>query len=187
MKKLPIVWLLLTSSVVAAEPSKEAIFSCLLGRSISPQTSLVEFAGNEILTQDNYQPGYEASYYFQVEGIDIGFAQNGKKVALIYDGSLYSLKNARLVLGTKVKPSSFAPDLADWSQVRDRSGEYLCVSFNFEGLGRSGSFQYVRGGYLLSLSNEKRSRELFFVTADTSRYAGKEASGNAPASPAGEK
>lgn len=65
----------------------------------------------------------------------------------------------------------FAPSLADWSMVMDGKERYLCVSFNFEGLGRSGNFQNVRGGYLLSISPAKGSQRLFFGTENTKAYS----------------
>ena len=40
----------------------------------------------------------------------------------------------------------------------DGKERYLCVSFNFEGLGRSGNFQNVRGGYLLASKLEAFGR-----------------------------
>lgn len=53
----------------------------------------------------------------------------------------------------------------------DGKERYLCVSFNFEGLGRSGNFQNVRGGYLLSISPAKGSQRLFFGTENTKAYS----------------
>jgi hypothetical protein len=44
-------------------------------------------------------------------------------------------------------PSTFTLTLTDWSMVKQGSHRYLCVNFNFDGLGRSGSFQKVHGLY----------------------------------------
>jgi hypothetical protein len=50
--------------------------------------------------------------------------------------------------------------LADWSLIQENGKQYLCVSDQFDGVGRSGSFQKARYGYLLETA--KKGRLFFF-------------------------
>jgi hypothetical protein len=78
-------------------------------------------------------------------------------------GKLYRLSKA-IALGEVhgIKPGEFDPALAQWSIATEGAQQYFCVSFNFDGLGRSGSFQNVLGGYLLNT----RTKEMYFVVRD---------------------
>ena len=76
--------LLVAPSVQAVEPSKAAIYSCLLGRSISPTVALSELPAHDILSQDDYRYGYNARYYFKVGGKDIGYAEKGDRYGIIF-------------------------------------------------------------------------------------------------------
>lgn len=165
--------LIVAQSVQAVEPSNAVIYSCLLGRPTSPTVTLNELPTNEILSQDDYRAGYNATYYFKANGKEIGYARNGTQFGIIYAGHIYPANTAKNLLNTNIPPSDFDPSLAEWSTIIDTHGQYLCASFNFGGLGRSGSFQAVRGGYLLSISAKKRSTKLFFVVANTGRYTDK--------------
>lgn len=165
--------LLVTPHVQAAEPSRAAIYSCLLGRSISPTVTLDELPTHEILSQNDYRSGYNATYYFKVGGKDIGYAEKGDRYGIIFAHDIHMANTAKLLIDTTVQPTAFNPSLADWSKISDATGQYLCASFNFEGLGRSGSFQRVRGGYLLSMQAAKHSRKLFFVVANIDPYTEK--------------
>jgi hypothetical protein len=171
-------WILLccligAQSVQAAEPSNAVIYSCLLDRPTSPTVTLNELPTNEILSQDDYRAGYNATYYFKANGKEIGYAKNGTQFGIIYAGHIYPANTAKNLLNTKTPPRDFEPSLADWSTITDTTGQYLCASFNFEGLGRSGNFQAVRGGYLLSISAKKGTQKLFFAVANTGGYPGK--------------
>ena len=46
----------------------------------------------------------------------------------------------------------FNPYEAIWGEAREGSKSYICATFNFDGLGKSGSFQSVRGLYLIERS-----------------------------------
>jgi hypothetical protein len=139
------------------------IRGCLATRATSPNVVLRELPTNEVLSQDDYKSGYAAPFYFKAERQDIGYAVRGNGAALIFSSRLYPLASAKAVLGTTMAPSTFNPNLSDWSTVGESRGRYLCVSFNLDGLGRSGSFQNVRGGYLLSITG---TRKLYFAVTN---------------------
>ncbi|GFZ95955.1 hypothetical protein GCM10011408_15340 [Dyella caseinilytica] len=119
---------------------------------------------HEIVEQDDYAQGFDAPYTFQYKGGDAGYAKRKSDLALIYMGKLYRLSSA-MPLGDNhgVKPSSFTPYLAHWSIVQQGTQQYFCVSFNFDGLGQSGDFQYVHGGYLLNT----QTKELYYSVRHT--------------------
>jgi hypothetical protein len=100
---------------------------------------------------------------FKYRHADMGYAERKDEKALIFFGKLYRLSKA-VPLGDnhRVKPSEFEPSLADWSFVEEGRQNFFCVSFNFSGLGQSGDFQNIRGGYLLNL----KTKNLYFAIRD---------------------
>lgn len=158
-----------SSNALAAPPSKEAIYSCLLAYSVAPSVRVVELPTKEINVEEGYRAGYDAKFFIRHAGKDIGYAEKGNSAAIIYSGRLYTLTSAQPLLGTTEHPNEFDPYLSDWSQVRDRTGRYLCVSFPTGILGQSGGFQKVRSGYLLAI-DEKPARTLYFAIANTDHY-----------------
>ncbi|MBE1162210.1 hypothetical protein [Dyella acidiphila] len=96
----------------------------------------------------------------EYKGAEVGYAKGKSGRALIYSGKLYRLSKAVPVGDNHgIEPSVFTPSLAEWSIAREGQQHYFCVSFNFDGLGQSSSFQGVRGGYLLNL----QTRVLYFA------------------------
>ena len=62
-------------------------------------------------------------------------------------------------------PAEFSPALASWSKVKNAGGTFLCVNFNFDGLGHSGSFQKFKGAYLLGMGRGKD--KLYYIEGNT--------------------
>lgn len=162
----------ISSDTLATPPSKAAIYSCLLAYSVAPAVRVTELQTKEINVEDGYRAGYDAKFFIRQAGKDIGYAQKGNSAAIIYSGRLYMLASARVLLGTTEPPSEFDPYLAEWRQVSDRTGRYLCVSFPTGELGQSGSFQKVRSGFLLAINGNPAGR-LYFVIANTDSYVKK--------------
>nr|WKF60148.1 hypothetical protein HUO10_004660 [Paraburkholderia busanensis] len=150
----------------AASPSENLIESCLQAHSTAPSITIHDIAQDTVLQEDNYAPGFNATYIFKYKGADVGYANGKRDQALIYSGKLYPLsKSIPLDNGKPVKYSEFNPALAQWSLAKEGRQRYLCVGFNFDGLGQSGSFQNVYGGYLLNLNN----KNLYFAVRDVRR------------------
>jgi len=162
MRLLLIALAFVVSGVFAAEPSEAVVKSCLRGEAVSTKVSYRALPNQEVLSQDNYKPGYNAIYYVEIGGNEIGYAEGVNKQAIIYADRLYPLESAIVIKsdGIQLKATQFNPNLAEWGQIREQKNHYLCVSFNFDGLGRSGSYQKVRGGYLLDMG--KRNRKLYY-------------------------
>ncbi len=153
---------LFANHVHAEPPSENVVTACLQGETIG-QAKWIEISTNEVNLDDNFLEGYKATL-FKVNGRHIGYAEKGRQAALVWDTSIIPLKNA-LVLGKPSKlPTEFSPLLADWSLMKQGSQRFMCVNFNFDGLGRSGSFQKVHGLYLLSIPKSKNIKPpLFYI------------------------
>jgi hypothetical protein len=53
--------------------------------------------------------------------------------------------------------------LAMWGYVHEGKQRLLCVNFNFDGIGRSGSFQNVHGLYLMPIrASKKKKPDLYY-------------------------
>lgn len=155
--------LIMSGADCAAQPNESIVNSCLRAETIVPSVTVVSLSADEITREDKYVDGFDALYKFEYRGSDVGYAENKKYQALIYLGKLYRLSMAR-PLGDShgIKPGPFNPALAQWSIASRNNKEFFCVSFNFDGLGRSGNFQNVRGGYLLDAA----TKSLYFVVRD---------------------
>ena len=156
MRRLWVLMLAFAGCARAQVPTDDVVNSCLLARPTQSTVVVEVLPTQEILTQDDYRPGYNASYYFKVKGKDVGYAEHGGQDAIIFEGKLHPLRTAAPLSAAASMPQAFSPSLADWLMVRGKEGQYLCVSFNFDGIGRSGSFQQVRAGYLLPTRLKRR-------------------------------
>ncbi|MGI0506064.1 hypothetical protein [Burkholderia cepacia] len=152
--------MIVTSIGWAAPPGESLVKSCLLARAVIPSVTIQNINVGEVLQEDDYADEFNASYLFKYEGTDVGYAEGKSEQALIYSGKLYQFSRA-ISIGNNngIKPTSFNPTLAQWSIAKDGRQRYVCVSFNFDGLGQSGSFQRVHGGYLLN----SKTKKLYFA------------------------
>ncbi|MGG1946321.1 hypothetical protein AB1286_16115 [Trinickia sp. NRRL B-1857] len=150
----------------AMPPSENLIRSCLRAQSIVQAVTIQNIDVSEVYQEDGYADGFNASYFFKHNGVDIGYAERKLDRALIYREKLYGLYESVPIGDNRgYKPADFSPALAQWSLAKDGSQQYLCVSFNFDGVGRSGSFQSVVGGYILN----EQTKSLYFVVRDTEK------------------
>lgn len=165
---------LLASTVLATTTyahgvSEALVSSCLKGKPTTRHIVTDNLDTSQVEEEDNYKDGYNAIYFFQINNKDIGYAEKnnqGHDKAIIYDGNIYKLKSASSSGDNNgIAPPEFTPSLATWSILSDIHDKYLCISFNFDGIGRSGDYQNIRGGYLLDLN----SRKLIYAVRNISR------------------
>lgn len=158
-----VILMLVSGLGCAAPPDENMVKSCLQAQSATPSVAINILNTNEITQEDDYADGFNASYMFRYRGGDVGYAEGKSDRALIYFGNIYRLSSA-VSLGDNhgIKPGEFNPTLAQWSIAKGGRQQYFCVSFNFDGLGQSGSFQNVHGGYLLNT----KTKNLYFVVRD---------------------
>ncbi|WP_322031272.1 hypothetical protein [Paraburkholderia sp. J76] len=147
----------------AAPPDENTVRSCLQAQSVAHSVSIKILRTSEITQEDDYGDGFNANYIFKYRGGDAGYAEGRSDQALIYSGRLYRLSKA-LTLGDshEIRPGEFNPNLAQWSIAKAGGQQYLCVSFTFDGLGKSGSFQSVHGGYMLNI----KTKSLYFAVRE---------------------
>lgn len=149
---------------VAAPPSENMVKSCLLAHAATPSVTIRSLDTNDIATADNYANGFDALYLFEYRGTDAGYAESKADQALVYAGKIYRLSRSIPVGDSHgIPPGAFNAALAQWGIAKERQQSYFCVSFNFDGIGRSGRFQNVRGGYLL----DEKTRYLYFAVRNT--------------------
>ncbi|NIE55045.1 MULTISPECIES: hypothetical protein [unclassified Burkholderia] len=165
MKKIGLSVAIMAASCIgwAAPPGDGLVKSCLMAQSVSPSIVIQDINTHEVSQEDDYAYGFNASYVVKHAGADVGYAEGKSTQALIYAGKLYRL-SAAIPVGNNggIKSTTFNPALAEWSMATVGRQHYLCVSFNFDGLGRSGAYQNVRGGYLLNVN----TKDLYFVVRD---------------------
>ncbi|MBS0369475.1 MAG: hypothetical protein JSS57_09775 [Proteobacteria bacterium] len=148
-----------SSSIALAAPSANVVDSCIQAQA-QGNVKATEVPTREILQEDGYKPGYTAEYV-EFDGEDVGFALSKKGGALLLNGKLWPTKRAVILPGAEnVAKLQVRIELANWLMLDEGNNKYLCVVDNFDGLGRSGSFQKYRYAYILKINNKKG---LFFA------------------------
>ncbi len=172
MKWFLVVLCVIPHSTFAMSPTADVAYSCLSGEAFSKDVKIEAVPSEEVASSERFYRGYSATYLINFKGHDLGYAESKEGDALIFGAHLYPLLGASNLLKHKVfKPSTFKPELAQWSSIEEAGVQYLCVNFNFEGLGRSGSFQNVHGAYLLPT---KPSGKLYYLIEDIRTLRGHE-------------
>lgn len=160
--------------VYAAPPSDDIVNACLHGKTIG-LAKWAEIPTGDVTVDDDFPGGYKATL-FKANGRDVGYAEKAEQTGvhgapvqagLVWGHSVTQLKNATVLDAQSSTPSDFSPLLAEWSLVWRGEQRFLCVNFNFDGLGRSGSFQKVHGLYLLSAPIRRGAKqELFYAVRE---------------------
>ncbi|WP_284075810.1 hypothetical protein [Herbaspirillum aquaticum] len=141
-----LLWMV--SLTALAAPPEDVVKSCLFSTARNG-VSRTEIEAGSFHLQDDYQPGYQAEYLLY-GGVEIGSAHSRRGDALLYRGRLYPLRRAAKLPQTRSRERpAIQVALAEWSWIQKKGKQYLCVSDQFDGIGRSGSFQKARFGYLL--------------------------------------
>ena len=163
MKRLYLLPLscLIAFNVHARMPSKMAILSCLAAQAMSPSVKWRLIATDKIYSEDDYKDGFNATYYIILKGKQIGYAEKGENKAILYGDEIFPVARARMLPGFEVRPTELNPHAAEWATVTDGTGSYLCVSFPFGDLGKSGNFQKNRSAYLMAVGQGNGGRVLY--------------------------
>lgn len=75
---------------------------------------------------------------------------------MLFGAKLFALASAQPMFGAKAAATAISPDLATWAMITEASDQFLCVSDNFDGTGRSGEHQNARYAYLLATGSKPR-------------------------------
>jgi hypothetical protein len=153
--------------LASAAPPKQIINSCLKTESvrnavyteISPTSFTVE--------EDDDRKRTSTTLAYQRHTLGIWESTESTDFGLMYNTS--SIPVAKIVKVGSEAPSPFTPYTAQWGEARYGKNRYLCITFNFPGLGESGSFQNVRGLYLIDVSKRPK---FFYTVGDIRAGAG---------------
>lgn len=143
-----------------ARPSDKVIETCVKAETISTRTSYNSIAKNKISDIVDEETG-EKETIVSFEKDRIGTWENSrpKKFGLVYNDKKIEINRVERL--SSEAPAKFDPSLALWGKIKEGSQVYICITFNFEGLGQNGSFQAVRGIYLIDQS--ARSHRVFYT------------------------
>lgn len=134
---------------VAATPSSQAIDACL--KTESTRTAhYTEFSATNFNVEEDEDLQLTATTFkHRDQTLGLWETAKPKDFGLVYNTSKVT-RNKVVAIGTD-SPMPFDPYTAQWGEVRHGRNRYLCITFNFPGLGQSGSFQNVRGLYLIDV------------------------------------
>jgi hypothetical protein len=149
------------SCLANAGPTSQIIHSCLKTKSlgnaiytdISPANFKVDDASEDKPTS--------TTLVYQRHTVGIWEATESKNFGLVYD--LAKIPSAKIIKLGSESPAPFTAYTALWGEARFGKSIYLCITFNFPGVGESGSFQNVRGLYLIDMN---KLPKFYFVAAD---------------------
>lgn len=79
---------------------------------------------------------------------------NSEVFGLVFNGTETPLTRV-IRIDKRNVPSEFSPYEAIWGVVQDGKTSYICATFNFDGIGKSGSFQNIRGLYLIERNKQR--------------------------------
>ncbi|MES2317339.1 MAG: hypothetical protein V4631_07555 [Pseudomonadota bacterium] len=145
---------LLALSAQAKAPSQRIIDSCLSTDSTSKSVRYAHtknFSVNEIKEVDDDHMGAEKLSTVVEIGKDtfgVWTSKAPKGYGLVYNEKEMPLHRV-IRLDNRYAPVELNLYKSIYGIAREGSNSYLCVTFNFDGLGESGSYQNIRGVYLV--------------------------------------
>jgi hypothetical protein len=138
----------IASASAFAQPGKSVLEACLRAESAARHANYAPIPGHHVFeTVDTSAQRVDTAIRHGKEEIGIWTTSSPGRFGLLYNGR--DIPAARIARLTGDAPSPFDPRLAMWGIVGAGARSYACITFNFEGLGQSGSFQTVRGIYLI--------------------------------------
>lgn len=144
-----------------AQPDASVLATCVKAESTSRPARYTPIpAGQLFVTEDDTAQRTETTIRHGQETIGIWTTSSPHRFGLLYNGN--SIPADRIERLSSAKPSAFAPQLAMWGIVDAGARSYACITFNFDGLGQSGSFQTVRGMYLIE-RKKRRARSYYAI------------------------
>jgi hypothetical protein len=132
-----------------ANPSSAIVETCLhaVSASSAVQYTPIEVGAFEV-TDDEDLGKITTTFRHGKDTIGTWELKKTQKFGLIFNGRETQLDRV-IRLNKQNVPAEFNPYEAIWGIARDSKRSYICATFNFDGLGKSGSFQNVRGLYLI--------------------------------------
>ncbi len=160
---------LLALAVQAKTPSQRVVDSCLSTHSTSKTvryTHTKNFSVNEINEVDDDHMGAEKISTVVEIGKDtfgVWSSKTPKGYGLVFNDKEMPLHRVTR-LDNRNAPVEINLYKSIYGIAREGSSSYLCVTFNFDGLGESGSYQNIRGLYLIDRT--ARSFKAYYAAGD---------------------
>ena len=135
-----------------AKPSPAVVDACLRTESVSPKVRYSPIPADAFHVAEDEEAGKtETTLRHGPDTVGIWEVKKPRAFGLVFNGKETPLARVTRLDKRKV-PEIFNPYEAIWGEAREGSKSYICATFNFDGLGKSGSFQNVRGLYLIERS-----------------------------------
>lgn len=132
-----------------ARPSPAVVDTCLRTESASSKVRYIPIAADAFqVTEDEEAGETEIALKYGKDTVGTWEAKTPQAFGLLFNGKKTPLARVTRLDKTTV-PAAFNPYEAIWGEAREGRNSYICATFNFDGLGKSGSFQNVRGLYLI--------------------------------------
>lgn len=137
------------SAHAAARPSPAVVDTCLRTESTSPKVRYIPIAADAFqVTEDEEAGESEIALKYGKDTVGTWEVKKPQAFGLLFNGKKTPLARVTRLVKDKA-PAAFNPYEAIWGEAREGRNAYICATFNFDGLGKSGSFQNVRGLYLI--------------------------------------
>jgi hypothetical protein len=161
--------LVIAVSNVFAAPSPAVTRTCLKANNASATVKYTPIESSDwLVSEDEDEKRTETTLRHGKQTIGVWEVKSPPAFGLIANGSAIALDHVTSVTAGQA-PVSFNPYLAMWGTVREGARSYVCITFNFEGLGQSGSYQDIRGAYLIERAGRsKRVPKVFYVAGRAS-------------------
>ena len=147
-----------------ARPSPAVFDACLRTESTAPQVRYTPINNKVVdVTEDEEAGKTDVTFQHGPDTIGTWEVKKPQAFGLVFNGKETPLGRVTS-LDRRHAPSTFNPYLAIWGEAREGKKSYICATFNFDGLGRSGSFQNIRGLYLIE--RRGRSTAIFYAAGN---------------------
>jgi hypothetical protein len=127
----------------------------------------MEITGTGVISDDDL-PGYSLLSYRR-HGIKFGYATSltRKNDMIVVGNSHVDIMKAAALGGERPEPINGFK--AIYGTVTYKGRAYFCVTSNFDGIGRSGTFQNVRAAYVAPLIGNRKIKSLYYSVNDIRR------------------
>lgn len=131
-----------------AAPSAALIDACLRTESNSPSVRYapIDVRALEII-EDQEERKTSTVLRHRKDTVGIWEVSKPPTFGLVLNGKETPLAQV-IRLNKRDAPTAFSPYEAMWGEAQEGKQSFICATFNFAGLGQSGSFQNVRGLYI---------------------------------------
>lgn len=137
----------LASTATAVPPPRPAVEACVRTDSAPCGARYTAIPARDFVeTQEDGADSVATTIRYGKEEFGTWERAGARKSGLVYNGRQVPLQDVTRLSGER--PAPFNPYLAMWGIVTWATRSYFCITFDFDGLGRSGVFQSVHGVYL---------------------------------------